>query len=100
MDDITDSLHFSVGEKKILKYQFIPNITLVPNTENASELSQTFTGIYLLKQLSKSRFLGFSYASGELQLGIVSDGTLTPFKVFSDVNLQSHLDMSHEYILV
>jgi hypothetical protein len=65
-----------------------------------TQLWQSFTGISLLKQLSKTRFLGVSYLSGELQLGVVSDGTMTPLKIFSDTSLQVRLDINREYILI
>lgn len=73
MADINESIHLAVGEKKILKYQFTPNIALLPYTKEDSLITESFSGISLLKQLSKSRFLGVSYLSGKVQLGIVSE---------------------------
>ena len=100
MADINQSIHLTVGETKTLKYQFTPNVALVRDMRDDTPLWESFSGISLLKQLSKSRFLGVSYISGEVQFGVVSDGIMTPLKVFSDTNLQVRLDMNPKYILI
>jgi hypothetical protein len=38
MADFTDSIHFSVGEQKVLKYQFTPNVSILPDMSDVDQI--------------------------------------------------------------